>query len=183
MYGQNDSLALLRELLEHLHDTVRRKGVQARGGLITDEQGRIGECLRSESKSLALATRQTLDTSGHTDDRVLALAQRQLLDDLIDPCHTLAIGQLARHAHHGLEDEMLACRQRTDEQIILLHIGTACLHLLGIHGVPVQHAHARRGDLHALWRAEGQGIQQRCLASARTAHHSEQFPRVGHATN
>ena len=46
----------------------------------------------------------------------------QLVDDGLDPLHPLLLRDVGVHAHHGLEDERLAHRQRPDEEVVLLHV-------------------------------------------------------------
>ena len=46
----------------------------------------------------------------------------ELVDDGLDPLHPLLVRDVGVHAHHGLEDERLAHRQRPDEEVVLLHV-------------------------------------------------------------
>ena len=60
--GADDSPALAGQAPQHLHHTGGHEAVQARGGLITEHQGWVGQNLRGQGQPLHLASRNALHT-------------------------------------------------------------------------------------------------------------------------
>lgn len=70
---------------------------------------------------------------------------------------------------------MLARRQRTDKQVLLLHVGAARSQLVGSYAAPVDGTPGAGRNLDAGRRAKGQRIQQCRFAGAAAAHNGEQL--------
>lgn len=70
---------------------------------------------------------------------------------------------------------MLARRQRTNEQVLLLHVGAPRAQLVRAHAAPVDGASGAGRNLDAGRRPEGQRIEQRRLAGTAAAHDGEQL--------
>ena len=60
--GADHSPALAGQGPQYFHHTGGHEAVQARGGLITEQDGRVGQNLRSKRQSFHLSTRDALDT-------------------------------------------------------------------------------------------------------------------------
>ena len=60
--GADHSPALAGQAPQHLHHTGCHEAVQARGGLITEHQGWVGQNLRGQGQPLHLASRNALHT-------------------------------------------------------------------------------------------------------------------------
>ena len=60
--GADHSPALAGQAPQHLHHTGGHEAVQARGGLITKQDGRVGQNLGSKRQSFHLSARDALDT-------------------------------------------------------------------------------------------------------------------------
>ena len=70
--GAEDRLAGGREALEHHDHVLRHVRVEARSGLVAEEQGRVGEDLAREGQQFGLSARDALDPPGYSDQRVRA---------------------------------------------------------------------------------------------------------------
>lgn len=164
MNRDDQRLALLLGVpLEAGHEHVGRVGVQARGGLVEQHEGWVGEQLARDVGPLLLAAGQPA-LGVVTHPRVLARVQVQDVDDVVHVDHLLA-------ARHGLGQpearrvlQGLPQRQVGEEDVLLQDVADAPLPPLG-QALPVQ-ADASRVQLGAA----RQAVQEGCLATTGGPH-------------
>lgn len=85
------------------------------------------------------------------------------------------------YSEHGLEYQVLPRGQRTDEQIVLLHIGTPGAQFRGSDRYPIDGSNCSGRDLNAGGRSIGQYIQKSRLAGPRTSHYRQNLSTLGEA--
>jgi hypothetical protein len=78
MNGTNDYLALLRQVRELVDNHVSHVGVEARDGLVAEQDLRIGEDLGGEREAALLSARNALGIVHPADFYVPTLVQIEL---------------------------------------------------------------------------------------------------------
>ena len=123
----------------------------------------------------------------------------ELVDDGLDPLHPLLVRDVWVHAHHGLEDERLAHRQRPDEEVVLLHVPghrrqrvRRHRHAVGVPRAGNDLAWNDNSELKIIRRSleiegayieplqvvVGQRVEEGCFPGAGRAHQCHQLPRL-----
>lgn len=102
----------------------RHERIQARGGLIEEENRRVRQKLRRHGHTFPFAPRDAPDEGGGAADQgVRAALQAHVQEDALHPLSLdMGLDGLG-HPDHGVETEMLPHGQGGEEQIILVDVG------------------------------------------------------------
>ena len=167
--GDQDHRApAIGQVAEQLHHLRLGAGVQAGGGLVQEEQPRLGEQLDAHGHPLALAAAQG------GDQVVLAVLQPQLTDDLHDPLMALLFGGIGGHSQLGGIVQRLVNGQLAVDDVLLgdvAHLAAVLVHV-GIQVLAVDQDHR----FLAVGRVEaGQGVHQGGFARAAGPHDGDEL--------
>lgn len=120
--GNEHRLSGVGELAEETEDVERGLAVKTGGGLVEEEEDRLGDKLDTDGDALAL-----LDTETDVvlaDESILDVVKLKEVDDGVDICDLLRLRNVAGLAKKGRENERLAdglCR------LVNVHLGdVAC---------------------------------------------------------
>ena len=78
MDGADNCLALLGQVLHALNDCHGHERIQSTSRLITEQERRIGQHLRSEGQTLAFATGNALDATLDADQSIGTFGESEL---------------------------------------------------------------------------------------------------------
>uniref|UniRef100_A0A804QRI3 Uncharacterized protein n=1 Tax=Zea mays TaxID=4577 RepID=A0A804QRI3_MAIZE len=174
--GHDDDAAAARDAAEHLHDHEGAGGVEARGGLVEEQQDGVVDDVGADGHAAALAARHPA-VGLVADDGVGGAGEAELVDERVDARALAVRGQRAGQAELGGEQQRLAHRQHRVQQVVLHHVRGDGAQPPALQRLPVQRGPAAA---EAVPRdAPRQRVQQRRLARPARAHHREQLPLPG----
>mmetsp|Transcript_118012 Transcript_118012/g.345618 ORF Transcript_118012/g.345618 Transcript_118012/m.345618 type:complete len:324 (+) Transcript_118012:865-1836(+) len=170
---------LARHPPEAPHDVDRPGGVQARQGLIQEEDPGQGQALVRDARALDLAAAEAT-VNGGADLRVLDLLQAEVLEQLIQVLQLPLPGPLVWQPQERRRQQVLAHFQLIIEDVLLHDVGHLPLPVLP-EWPPIQQqltCPVARGTQR---RALGQDVEQRRLAGAAGPHERQDLAAVGEA--
>lgn len=102
----------------HPDDVLRHPGIEARGRLVAEEEGRVGQNLGGEGQPPHLATRDTLDPTSNSDEHVLAFCQAKLRKNSMFPSRDYQL--VNRESGRGTRTLFMTCSTRSSLSLSLM---------------------------------------------------------------
>ena len=169
--GEQDGLALVGETAEQPHDVDGVFGGEAAGGLVEEEQRRLGDELLGEVDPLALTAGDPL-SDGIADLHVAGLLDLQLGENALNFGVDLFVAGVGRQAEPGGVVERLVDGELREDDVVLRDISDVSAEgvVVLVEVGSVEEALSFAGD-----RVAVEGHHQGCLASAGGAHQADEF--------
>jgi hypothetical protein len=123
MNRHHNSGPVLSQMANKRHHFVGCVGVQARGGLIEEQDARVGDEGDADVGALGLASRDALGQSIADLHTTAALQGKLLEDDVYSSLLALPTLTHGSLEHGSIHEHLLHC-QDTDESVKLLHIAS-----------------------------------------------------------
>lgn len=161
----DDRAAVVREVAQHVHHRAVHAGVEAGGGLVQEEQGRLGEQFQGDGDAFALAAGEAVD------GQVGALFEAEFTDHLVDPGLAFGLGGVLREAQFGGVGEGAPDGELGVQDVVLRDEAdtAAQLGVVAVEVAPVVQDGAPVGGAQA-----GQCAEQGGFAGSAGAHDGEQ---------
>ena len=119
----DDRTAVLGQLLHAVHDVLFELHVQAGGGLVQEEHGRLGQQLKRDVDPFLLAPgqRRGRGVRGRLRAVLRGLVELELVEDLLDPDAALLVRGVTGESQLGRVAEGAARGQMGIDDILLGH--------------------------------------------------------------
>ena len=134
MCHHHDHAAGIGELAQHRHHLAVQRGIQARGGLVEDQQRRTGQQFHRHRGAFALATGEPVDSC------LRVRRQLEFVEHLRDHLAPILLGGVRRQPQLGRVAQRLLDGELAMHDVVLRHHAdtTAQRRVLGVDVVPLE---------------------------------------------